>query len=193
MQSDKLTQKEEADKASEAQDSIADTNTPTTNGHLTKQASLNIDKELTPQKFAAEQLLNIVIQFGSAAAGFFIGKALSNVPAIAKRNTAYRFGAFTPASTIGTAVGSVVGSMALGYKHWRKTESERLAVGEINKDVADIIASRTGFEETLEQQGQVVRELRERMESNRSDGNNSRLDTEIKRRDSAEQSVSPGR
>ncbi|GEM_PF-2624539 len=43
-----------------------------------------------------------------------------------------------PIAFLGGAVGMILSGLVLGYEHWRKVESEKIAVDEINRDISNI-------------------------------------------------------
>jgi len=89
---------------------------------------------------------------GGALAGIFAGKP-SEIPLIAaevveeipllKRLPTFISGMSKGQAAlagIGAMIGTVAGALIIGYEHWRKEESQKLAVDEMNKDMADTIA-----------------------------------------------------
>lgn len=122
----------------------------------------NIEKQLGVGRFAAQQAISLGLQFGGAILGYFAGKGLGKA-GIGQKEIFEGDKSLNISSAAGAIIGLVVGGTAAGFRGWKKMEGERLAVQEINKDVATIMESRAGFEETLRTQGEVVSEMRERV------------------------------
>jgi len=123
----------------------------------------DIEKELSVGKFAEQQGRAMGIQFGSAALGYVAGSAVAGTK-LAKGagnwNWAKGFGGGKKAiALIGGFLGFMVGGLYSGYQHWVKGERERLSVQEINKDVADLMGKRVQFEDTLDSQHTIVKEM----------------------------------
>lgn len=124
----------------------------------------NIEKQLSVGRFASQQAVAFGLQIGGAVLGYFAGKGLGKA-GIGKEIASGDGGSFNISSVIGAFVGLLVGGTAAGFRTWRKTEGERLAVKEINQDVATIMESRAKFEDTLNAQGEIVSEMRARVEA----------------------------
>lgn len=123
----------------------------------------NIEKQLSVGRFASQQATALGLQVGGAAIGYFIGKGVGKAgigKEISEGGRSYNI-----SGIVGAVVGYVIGGIASGFRHWRKVEGERLAVGEINKDVATIMESRAKFEDTLTAQGEMVNEMRARVDA----------------------------
>ena len=128
------------------------------NNHKTPE---DIEKELSVGSFTLQQGRAIGIQAAGAALGYAAGHAAAGaVKNTANWKWAQAFGGGKKAiALIGAVLGSMVGSIAALYEHWVKEERERLSVQEINKDVADLMGKRAQFEDTLDSQHKIVKEM----------------------------------
>jgi len=125
-------------------------------------------------------MLKEVKQFGIMIAGAVVGyagfKALRNTKAAEKiaekistviaKKTSFEIPLEGLASAkdkvfpvVGAVAGAVGGGIVNTYGHWKKTESEALAVGEINADVVHLVQERRKFADTLTRQEQFVQDL----------------------------------
>ena len=137
----------------------------TNNQHQTEADRLKFDekyqKELSAGTYAKKQIYDLVISFGSMALGAFagykfapkgnskvinfIGKKLfdeeKDIDVDSLSPKAKEGAAYTNKITyafIGSLIGGIIGGIIQGYSRWHKQESERLAVQEINEDVANM-------------------------------------------------------
>jgi len=155
----------------------------------TSQSSGDIEKELSVGNFAAVQARTLGFQLAGivlgAAAGFGLAKTgLKNKVGKWANDLGIKMGLKAPLKLtpeeetkaieragataitfISTAVGSVLGGIASMYEHWVKVERERLGVQEINKDVASIMEKRVQFEETIDKQHGIVKDLLAKQEA----------------------------
>jgi hypothetical protein len=109
--------------------------------------------DLSASRYTLKKVRETVIGVGSLVGGVFAGGMIGgwmskgkNLPTNAmpeglpfiggkRYNLKQQFGGL-----IGAFVGTLVGGLYLGYEHWRKVESQRIAVDEINKDIASTVA-----------------------------------------------------
>lgn len=102
-------------------------------------------KDLSVGTYAVKQIADIVISFGSmilgGIAGNYIGNTYAKSVTIGQEELK-RFGVTWNIHPVGAMVGAMAGGMIggiiQGYSRWKKHESERLAVSEINEDVANM-------------------------------------------------------
>jgi len=142
----------------------------------------DIDKQLTVGNFAKQEAVTLGLVFGGLGIGYWLGglavKAgfadiFRNKKATEQTEKALEFGAkklgtsFTPETAVKLVAaffGMNVGGTAAYYKRWVKNERERYNVQEINQDVSHIMQSRVQFEETLDKQGEFIKQLIEEKE-----------------------------
>ncbi len=130
-----------------------------------------IEEQLSVSRFTMQQARTLGFQLGGIVLGWFAGKSLRNSGASktvgkwfqsnlqgAENASAEALGNYV-IPWVGAAIGSTIGGIASLYEHWVKVERERLSVQEINKDVASVMASRVQFEDTLNQQHEIVKSL----------------------------------
>lgn len=126
-----------------------------------------IAENTTFGKYTAKQLFNTVVQVVGIGGGFLLGKKLNNTKlantinekvasSLPKEAAELGKGAFIFATT---TLGAIVSTMALAYEHWKNAESEKLAVAEINKDVAKMVDQRAKFADTLTRQEDMIKKL----------------------------------
>ncbi len=129
-----------------------------------------IEKELSVGNFTKQQARTLGFQFGGMAAGGAAGWGLAKTglaTSMAKNNIVKAMGGAKSVLVIGgTIVGSIIGGVASLYEHWVKVEREQLNVQEINKDVAKLMEKRTQFEDTLDKQSAVIKDMLERTGGN---------------------------
>ena len=124
-------------------------------------------KELSAGTYAKKQIYDLIVSFGSMAIGAVIGSRIG-----AKSNAFDSNHENTRATGIlgkkvnlagggtGLIIGSIIGQLIQGYERWFKNESERLAVSEINEDIANMkIRDRT--DEGLVRENDRLREMLE--------------------------------
>lgn len=113
------------------------------------------EDELSVQRYTFKKIRETVISFGGLIGGGYIGGLLGGMYAKSKNlphemsiiaegvpflsgkgiNKQQGNGGF-----IGVMLGSLISGLIIGYEHWRKVESQKLAVDEINQDIANTIA-----------------------------------------------------
>lgn len=135
----------------------------------TRKSPEDIEKELSVGKFAAQEATTLGITLGGTAAGAAAGYGLDKANAL---NKVTRFkiveriienGAGKKVLIGGgAAIGLVLGSIASMFGHWKKVERERLSVQEINQDVASLMDKRVKFEETLDAQHGIIKDMLEK-------------------------------
>lgn len=110
--------------------------------------------DLSVGRYTFKKIRETVISFAGTFGGMFVGGKIGGamsegqkLPAVYKipkgipfiggksYNTKQATGGF-----VGMMVGSLVAGLIIGYEHWRKIESQRIAVDEINKDIASTAA-----------------------------------------------------
>ena len=121
-------------------------------------------EELSPKRYALKQLKQWGILFGGTAIGAFAGGKLFKlfkrkggganahndlideivaemaIPDGARKAGQKLLNGPLNLDSLGTMIGAMLGmivsSIALAYEHWRKVESEKLAVEEMNRDIS---------------------------------------------------------
>lgn len=133
-------------------------------------------EKLTVQRFVTKQVIDLVISFGSlivgAAAGYYIdkstykpGRNLNQTIDTSLENPQNIIKSFIPprgglrGGVIGAFVGSFIGQTFQGYERWSKHESERMAVEEINRDIAGFQAMRQKANPELVEENNRLREM----------------------------------
>jgi hypothetical protein len=137
-------------------------------------------KELSAGTYAKKQIMDVFISLGSmlggGALGYFLAgkgskeiknpfygkesKIAENIAGLDNSKEKITVDRWFIGILVGTMVGSLVGGLIQGFSRWRKSESERLAVAEINEDVANMkIRHRTDPE--LLKENQRLREMLE--------------------------------
>lgn len=135
-------------------------------------------EKLTVQRFVTKQVIDLVISFGSlivgAAAGYYIDKSTykpgNNLKQTIDTNLQNPdadnwLKSMIPArgglrgGVIGAFVGSFIGQTFQGYERWSKHESERMAVEEINRDIAGFQAMRQKANPELVEENNRLREM----------------------------------
>ena len=144
-----------------------------------EQKQDTIEKQLSVGNFAMQQARTIGLLVGGTLVGgaAFFGLAKTGLGAklgkwlarsdlegltgekLEKAIKSATIGGTHAMAGAGALGGLLVGGAASQYEHWAKVERERLGVQEINKDVADIMASRAKLEDTIEKQHSVVESL----------------------------------
>ncbi len=140
-----------------------------------EEARANIEDKLSVKSFAWSQASQMLLQIGGGVVGFFAGKGISNIGTLAERtgkwvksmpylekmleDSTNKEAGKHGITAIGTLVGLTIGGVASLYRHWRRGESERLAVEEINKDMASLMSKRVETENMLQKQGAEVEKL----------------------------------
>ncbi len=104
--------------------------------------------KLTPVAYAKKEIADFAISVGSMVAGGFIGNTIGNrlkkPGAVPDKDSVFgNVEKIYPkisvwGALIGSMLGGMVGGIIQGYSRWKKHESERLAVSEINEDVANM-------------------------------------------------------
>lgn len=127
-----------------------------------------LEEQTTGGKYVLKQLRTMGIMAVGAVAGFFAFGTLKNTKLpewIAKQ--------FKPGEHLqeftevvknnlkwgGAFVGTIVSSMFCTYEHWKSVESEKLAVAEMNIDLANMVEQRNQFATTLNHQEQIIKDL----------------------------------
>lgn len=98
---------------------------------------------------------------------------IDNTPRDSRFTVSYK----TLGAIVGGIVGATIGGIILGYGKWKKKESERLAVGEINDDIANIKIRQRTDEELIRENNslrEMYREAVEQRESVQHETSNSR-------------------
>lgn len=130
----------------------------------------DIEKELSVGNFAKQQARTIGLTFGGGAAGLLAGvgavkaglakvldsnleKILGNKYYLGVENAGFAI------KTAAAAIGVLVGTLASQYEHWKKVERERKGVEEINKDIALVMDKRAQFEDTLDKQSVIIKNI----------------------------------
>lgn len=130
-------------------------------------------EKLTPVVYAKKQIGDMLISFGSLIAGAYLGSLLGtkvdSKNAIPTKSMPFGLEKAMPAQAhvkgalIGAVLGGMIGGIIQGFSRWRKHESERLSVAEINEDVANMkIRNRTDPE--LVKENARLREMLEEQE-----------------------------
>lgn len=119
--------------------------------------------------FASKQAIDFVISMGSmavgAVAGYFIDKNTYKKPLDGSFITEKEgLGAMIPrggirGAVVGGLLGSTIGQFFQGYDRWRKHEAERMAVEEINRDIAGFEAMRQKPPAELVEENARLREM----------------------------------
>lgn len=142
--------------------------------------------KLTAGVYAKKQITDILVQFGSLIGGGLIGNFIGK--SFGKKNPASAMESETTTwipkgiHVVGTAVGAILGSMIgniiQGYNRWKKHEAERLAIAEINEDVANmkirhrtdpqLLAENDRLREMLEVESQKTQELEQQVSSKKN-------------------------
>jgi hypothetical protein len=119
----------------------------------------DIEKELSVGNFAKQEARTLGLTFGGAGAGYLAG--LGAVKAGLGKLIVNKYGEQTPLiiKTGGAMIGLIIGSIASQYEHWKKVERERKGVEEINKDVAMVMEKRAQFEDTLDKQSAIIKNI----------------------------------
>ena len=136
-------------------------------------------KELSAGTYAKKQVLDIIVSMGSIVIGGLVGNYIGVKANLFGHNSAEDFGSkYLPkkqnlaGAGIGALFGSIIGQLIQGFGRWKKHESGRLAVAEINEDVANMkIRDRTDPEllkendrlrEMLDAESQKTTDINER-------------------------------
>lgn len=126
-----------------------------------RKRSAEMDDKLSAGTYAMKQIRNTVINFAGlgagGVAGWHLGK-LAKADGLIQR-LGDRFGhanGKTVGAVIGAFVGNMVAVLVLGYEHWAKAEAQRLAVDEINKDIAE---ARLRMNPELVRENNALREI----------------------------------
>ncbi len=61
--------------------------------------------------------------------------------------------------SVGVFIGTFIAGLFNTYGHWKNSESEKLAVNEINQDVANLVTERSKFADTLNRQEALIKDL----------------------------------
>lgn len=113
------------------------------------------EEELSVGHYTFKKIRETVITFGGLIGGTYIGGLLGGMYAKSK-NLPHEMSSLAESipflngkginkqqgngGFIGFMLGSLISGMIIGYEHWRKVESQKLAVDEINQDIANTIA-----------------------------------------------------
>lgn len=136
-----------------------------------QERSDELREKLSPGAYAAKQARMVGVQlaasFGGGAVGYFlgnIGKKRVALPTLIRdlvpaRNEGMSDGT-VPKKWLGAALGYFVGTsiatIVLGYEHWSKGEAQRLAVDEINRDMAE---SKLRMNPELQRENTLLRDM----------------------------------
>ena len=136
--------------------------------------------KLTPMAYIQKQLYDFMVSFGSAALGAVIGSAIGSAMEAKKTKKSdaehpgfndvareslrdwvgkYADKVSPTGGIIGFFVGSMIGQIVQGYDRWKKHEAGRLAVAEVNQDIANITVLKQRTNPELVQENQTLREM----------------------------------
>jgi len=95
-------------------------------------------EDLSATRYAGKKVYELVLSIGGTIAGGVIGHYLGKALGRGTRQLEAG-GNISIASIIGGFAGFIGSGLVLGYEHWKKEESQKLAVAEINRDIANKI------------------------------------------------------
>jgi hypothetical protein len=145
--------------------------------HVTEMRKRNaeLDDKLSPGTYAYKQIRNIVVNVAGYGVGWFAGGFIGgffdkNKTGVANQAEkviergmdveGFLSNVKKSGKSLGSWVGLVVGGMAasiyLGYEHWAKGEAARLAIDEINRDIAE---TKLRMNPELRRENNLLREM----------------------------------
>lgn len=146
-----------------------------------QKRSEELNDKLSPMAYAGKQVRILLVQMagllGGGGIGFWLGgigaktmrvpKFVADLmakgdPEAIEKLAAVEVPKKMVGATIGVFVGTVITTLVLGYEHWVKGEAERLAVDEINRDVAE---SKLRMNPELQRENKLLREMVEKQDA----------------------------
>ena len=116
--------------------------------------------ELSASTYAGKKIYETIVSFLGIGLGAAVGYSMDKhhgFQATAKKKFGWR-------TIAGAVVGSTISGIILGYQHWRKVESTKIAVQEINNDISNMtIRQRTDPE--LIRENDRLREMLDQMDA----------------------------
>lgn len=140
---------------------------------------------LSAGTYALKKIKEVVITAGGVVGGWFAGRQIDKykgygsmlsdthaeiLDAANPGRGARLRGLATPVAVLGAAAGSIVSGIALAYGHWRKEESQKLAVDEINRDIANMKIRQRTDPELLKENDRLRAMLEQEEQKNAAPG-----------------------
>ena len=141
------------------------------NSKTIEERNKHTEEQTSVGSYVLKQIRTMAILLAGAAVGYFSFGALKNtkfakwlVDTVSsnKGENKIDFSLDTikeKMSVIGAIVGSMTASMFCTYEHWRDLKKEKLAVEEINIDVANMMQQRNAMASTINHQEAVIKEI----------------------------------
>lgn len=135
-----------------------------------------LEDKLGVSAFLWNQMGQLGVQVGGTALGAFIGsylgkredvakftgsgitKFLENFNILNRTPSVSRMGRIM-AGIAGGVIGLIIGGAGAAYSHWKRSEAQKLAVEEINRDLSTLMAKRLKTEDMLQTQGATIEQL----------------------------------
>jgi hypothetical protein len=126
--------------------------------------------KLSPAAYAKKQIFNLVVQAGSAVAGYFAGKGIGGMLKNPGKELLYPESGYSLTKQKayawgGAFVGLMVSGIALMYGHWKNQEGARLAVKELNNDVGNMVAIRAKTNPDLVKENDTLHEMYDQLKT----------------------------
>ncbi len=125
--------------------------------------------KLSPAAYAKKQIFNLVVQIGSAVAGYFAGKGiggmLKNPDKVLYPESVYSLTKQKAFAFGGAIIGLMASGIALMYGHWKNQEGARLAVKELNNDVGNMVAIRAKTNPDLVKENDTLHEMYDQLKT----------------------------